>query len=298
MVHSRRFGSAIAVATSLLAPMAGAAVEPTPAAILGIWRGTSLCTDRAVAPACKDEVIVYEVTPGAGPAATPLRLSADKIVDGEVLPMGAIDLDYDAATASWRSEIKTPKFHGVWSYSVEGSRLTGTLTDVPTGARTRRVEATRDDQGTAPMRFLLGEWEGTASGEAGQGTVSRRYESVLGDRFVRETNVSTCPPQEANPKGEVHEHVGFLSYDVARATSVLRQFHVEGFVNQYVLTPESTATRFVFDSERFENFSNAWKARESYEVLGPDEFVETFELAPPGKPFATYSRSHFKRVKR
>jgi hypothetical protein len=160
-----------------------------------------------------------------------------------------------------------------------------------------RAEAPAEDR-FAAVRFLLGEWEGSASGQAGTGTVVRRYELVLGDRFVRETNVSTYPPQEANPKGEVHEHVGYFSHDKARKTVVLRQFHQEGFVNQYALAPESTATRVVFHSERFENFSNEWRARESYDVLGPDEFVETFELAPPGKPFEIYSRNHLRRVRR
>jgi hypothetical protein len=38
------------------------------------------------------------------------------------------------------------------------------------------------------------------------------------------------------------------------------------------------------------------KARETYEFMSDDEFVETFELAAPGKPFQVYSRSHLKRV--
>ncbi len=149
----------------------------------------------------------------------------------------------------------------------------------------------------APVRFLLGEWTGTAAGQAGEGTLTRRYEFVLNQRFIHETSTSTYPPQERNPNGEVHEHLGLLSYDNARKLIVLRQFHVEGFVNQYVFSPASaTATRVVFESEIFENFSNEWRARETYEILGTDEFIEIFELAPPGKPFEVYSRNHLRRV--
>jgi hypothetical protein len=148
----------------------------------------------------------------------------------------------------------------------------------------------------APVRFLLGSWQGTATGKAGEGTVSRQYEFVMQQHFVREVSVSTYPPQERNPKGEVHEHEGFFSYDKARKSIVLRQFHVEGFVNQYVLSPDSAPDRIVFESERFENFSNEWRARETYDVIGPDEFAETFELAAPGKPFEIYSKNHFRRV--
>jgi len=149
-----------------------------------------------------------------------------------------------------------------------------------------------------PVRFLEGAWQGKAEGKAGDGTVERRYEFVLGKRFLHEKNTSTYPPQERNKKGEVHEHWSFISYDRARKVLVLRQFHVEGFVNQFALDPEkSTATRLVFESERFENFSNKWRARETYEIAGPDDFTETFELAEPDKPFEVYSRNVFKRFR-
>jgi hypothetical protein len=117
------------------------------------------------------------------------------------------------------------------------------------------------------------------------------------DRYIHEVNISTYPPQEANKTGEVHEHWGFISDDRKRAVLVMRQFHQEGFVNQYRLSEAGgTAGRIVFDSEGFENFDNQWRARESYEFLSADEFVETFELAGPGRQFKVYSKSHFRRV--
>jgi len=146
---------------------------------------------------------------------------------------------------------------------------------------------------------LAGEWQGTAEGQSGTGTVSRSYSFVLKDRFLYEKNVSTYPPQEANKKGEVHEHWSFFSYDRMRKALILRQFHQEGFVNRYILNgKESSKGKLVFDSENFENFDNRWKARETYEILSPDEFIETFELAAPDKPFKVYSKSHFRRVKK
>lgn len=150
-----------------------------------------------------------------------------------------------------------------------------------------------------PVLFLVGEWEGTAKGKAGTGTVRRTYSFVLKDRYLYEKNVSTYPPQEANKSGEVHEHWSFFSYDRARAILVLRQFHQEGFVNQYSMNKSASGpNKLVFESERFENFDNNWRAREVYEILSSDEFVETFELAAPGKELQVYSRNSFKRVKR
>ena len=149
----------------------------------------------------------------------------------------------------------------------------------------------------AQVRFMVGEWKGTTTGDPGEGTVVRKYEFVLGQRFLHERNKSTYPPQEKNKKGEAHEHWSMLSVDRARKTIVLRQFHIEGFINQYVLVAEkSTPTKLVFESENFENFSNKWCARETYDIGGSNEFTETFELAPPEKPFEIYSKNILRRV--
>jgi hypothetical protein len=66
-------------------------------------------------------------------------------------------------------------------------------------------------------------------------------------------NQSTYPPQPANAKGEVHEDEGFISLDRSRKKLVLRQFHVEGFVNQYVEDEGSTSQQVRFTSEQIEN---------------------------------------------
>jgi hypothetical protein len=150
-----------------------------------------------------------------------------------------------------------------------------------------------------PVRFLVGRWNGTVQGEAGNGTVVRSYEFTLANRFIEERNVSTYPAQEKNRKGEVHEHRGFISYDKLRKKLVLRQFHQEGFVNTYAFNAaESTPTVLVFDSESFENLGGGFRARETYEIYSSDEFVETFEVAEPGKPLDLYSRTRFTRVGR
>jgi hypothetical protein len=146
----------------------------------------------------------------------------------------------------------------------------------------------------APLDFLIGRWEGTSEGKPGSGTVRREYSRALGGRFIQGHNASTYPPQERNPKGEKHEDVGYFSFDSARKRLVLRQFHVEGFVNQYVADP--SAKPLVFMTEAIENIPAGWRARETYAVIGPDAFEEVFELAEPGKDFEVYSRTRLKRV--
>ena len=144
------------------------------------------------------------------------------------------------------------------------------------------------------IRFMAGEWEGESEGEPGTGTVKRNYHFVLNDKFLHEENVSTYPPQPKNEKGEIHHHQSFFSYDRARRVLVLRQFHQEGFVNQFVMAPVGVEGSLVFESEALENVPKGWKARETYQVISNDEFVETFEIASTG-PYEVYSRSRFKR---
>ena len=88
-----------------------------------------------------------------------------------------------------------------------------------------------------------------------------------------------------------------FSYDSARKALVLRQFHVEGFVNQYVLQSQDRQ-EIVFTSEAIENIPAGYRARATYRVLNQDEFVERFELAERGKDFEPYSEARFHRSKR
>lgn len=145
--------------------------------------------------------------------------------------------------------------------------------------------------------FLIGRWEGTSEGQPGKSTVHREYTRVLNSRFIRVRNRSEYPAQEKNPKGEIHEDEGWFSFDRARQRLVLRQFHVEGFVNQYVEDADSSPSKVVFTTESIENIPAGWRARETYLVHGPDEFEEVFELAESGKPFELYSRARLRRVK-
>jgi hypothetical protein len=112
------------------------------AAPIGVWRGTSTCTDRVAAPACRDEAVVYEFTAGAKPGAVHLR--ADKVVDGQRLPMGEMDLEYATGGACWRAEVTSPRLHSLWCFVVDGSHMTGTGTLLPGKQTIRKIDVRRD----------------------------------------------------------------------------------------------------------------------------------------------------------
>jgi hypothetical protein len=158
-------------------------------------------------------------------------------------------------------------------------------------------QSSTDAQLLSLLDPFIGQWQGTSEGEPGKGTVEREYKRIMNSRFVEVRNRSVYPPQEKNPKGEQHEDFGVFSADRARKRMVLRQFHSEGFVNQYVQESGTAEPTLVFTSEAIENIAAGWRARETYRLLSADECEEVFELSAPGKPFELYSRARLKRVK-
>jgi hypothetical protein len=153
------------------------------------------------------------------------------------------------------------------------------------------------DDPFAPLRFFEGKWQGSAAGEPGKGVSTRQYQFDLNGRFLSVRNRSVWEPKAPGGKGEIHEDFGMFSYDKALKKLVLRQFHVEGFVNEYTMESASPDGRtLTFTTVRIENIPAGYRARESYRLLKRDEFIETFSLAEPGKDFERYSETRFRRV--
>jgi hypothetical protein len=149
-----------------------------------------------------------------------------------------------------------------------------------------------------PFQSFIGKWTGQGGGESGNGAYERSYQFIFGGKFIEVRNKSTYPPSASNAKGEVHEDLGYISYDRSLKKFRLRQFHIEGFVNEYVLDSISPDQKtMIFVTESIENISKGWKARETYRIPGENELEETFELAEPGKDYAVYSKVLLKRVK-
>jgi hypothetical protein len=149
-----------------------------------------------------------------------------------------------------------------------------------------------------PLKFFVGKWEGRGKGKPGTSKIEREYQFVLNNKYLNVQSRSIYNPQPNNPKGEIHEEWGMISFDNSRKQFVFRQFHVEGFVNQYVTTSISMDGKaIVFTSEGIENIPGGWRARETYKIISPDEFIETFELAGPGKDFDIYSEGRLTRKK-
>jgi hypothetical protein len=131
-------GAALMVAASSAVRGQPKAIGPEP--LIGTWRGTSVCTDRVAAPACKDETVVYEFTAGAEPGT--VHWVADKVVNGKREPMGELELAYDKGEACWKAEFGSPP-RVVWCLVVDGTRLSGTGRLLPGKETVRKIDVRR-----------------------------------------------------------------------------------------------------------------------------------------------------------
>ena len=100
-------------------------------AVAGIWRGQSSCEQKE--SACREETVVYRFSPLQDKPGS-FSVSADKIVDGKAVNMGALEFRYVEEQHALVCEYS----QGVWRLSVDGAKMKGTLTR-PDGSLFRRV---------------------------------------------------------------------------------------------------------------------------------------------------------------
>jgi len=150
----------------------------------------------------------------------------------------------------------------------------------------------------SPMRVFEGRWEGSITGKPGNQFSSREYQFVLGGAFLSQRDHSVYETKSSDAAPKVRDDFGYFSYDTFLRKIMWRQFHSEGFVNEYSLeTVSANGKSLEFVTVRIENLAPGWRAKKSYRVVSSDEIEETFSLAPPGKDFDVYTVAHLKRVK-
>ncbi len=160
------------------------------------------------------------------------------------------------------------------------------------------AQMTKKDSLWLPLKPFIGQWTGEGGGEPGKGKYERSYQFILNKNFIEIKNLSRYEPTKQDPKGEVHEDIGYFSYDKTLKKFKLRQFHVESFVNEFILDSIAADGRtIVFVTLAIENIPKGYRARETYRLLGENDMEETFEIAEPGKEFELYTRVRFTRKK-
>ena len=94
------------------------------------------------APACRDEVVVYEFAVGEKPGTVIWK--ADKIVDGQRQVMGEMELAYDAEEGCWRAEFTATRAHSIWCLVVDHDHMTGTGRVLPGRETIRKLDVRKD----------------------------------------------------------------------------------------------------------------------------------------------------------
>jgi len=147
------------------------------------------------------------------------------------------------------------------------------------------------------LRAFEGKWEGPTSGKPGKGTTTREYRFELNGHFLFQHDLSVYQPKEPGAQPLVHEDQGMFSYDAGAKKILWRQFHSEGFVNEYELDSASADGKSLeFITTRIENLPG-FRAKKLYRIVSTDEIEETFWLAQPGKDFEVYTVADLKRAK-
>ena len=146
-----------------------------------------------------------------------------------------------------------------------------------------------------PLRCLEGAWVGQGDGMNGVSTVTQEYRFIFKEKFLRMASKSEFKPQEKNPEGEIHEDIGFFSFDRSRKKFILRGFYIEGFVNQYVGEVSEDGKTITFETETIENAPPGTRAKLILKKISENELEESFFVAWPDREFSCMTTNRLKR---
>lgn len=147
------------------------------------------------------------------------------------------------------------------------------------------------------LEFIIGEWNGSGSGFGNEtSTVKSYFKPIMNEKYIEFKNESWFEPTSNNPEGEHHIDHGYISYDKQRDILVIRQFHVEGYVIQYILADSlSNNLNLVFESESIENFVPGGKARWTIKKTSENQIEAIFDVAFPNSEYSCMGVNKLKK---
>lgn len=94
--------------------------------VVGNWEGESICVNLKVAPACKNEHVIYHISSVANKS-NQVQVNADKVVNKVPVPMGEITLTINGKASTLSSDMTYNGNRLLWDFEVKGDRMNGTL---------------------------------------------------------------------------------------------------------------------------------------------------------------------------
>ncbi len=145
---------------------------------------------------------------------------------------------------------------------------------------------------------IIGVWEGAGTGFGNsKSKITASYAWLMNRQYIEVKHHSEFDPTEQNSEGEIHDDLGIISFDKGRGVIVFRQYHNEGFFNEYVLNDSiSTPAKLIFETERIENFVPGGRAQFTINIINKDEIQTVFDVGFPGKEMACFGTNDLQKV--
>lgn len=134
-----------------------------------------------------------------------------------------------------------------------------------------------------PLQFLVGDWTGGGGGGPGQGGGDFSFTPDLQGKILVRRSFADYPATKEKP---AYRHDDLMIVYRESPTADLRAdfYDNEGHVIRYLVQPSSDK-QIVFVTPPG---APGPRFRLTYKSAGPDQLAGKFEIAPPGKDFATY----------
>lgn len=144
--------------------------------------------------------------------------------------------------------------------------------------------------GLSRFEMLAGKWEGNGEGFGNaKSKITAEYAWLMNKQYMEIKHRSVFEPTQQNQEGEIHEDIGIISFDKAENAVVFRQYHTEGYMNEYILNDSlSTSDVLVFETREIENFVPGGKARFTIKILSDHELETVFDVGFPGREMACF----------
>ena len=142
----------------------------------------------------------------------------------------------------------------------------------------------QNDSRWAPIAFLVGDWVGEGGGGPGQGSGEFSFRPDQDGNILIRKNLSNYPAANGKP---AYSHTDLmLVYRDSGATQLRAiYFDDEDHTIHYTVEPSADGNGVQFVSDAATTLS---RYRLTYRKTGDDRVAIRFEIAPPGKEFATY----------
>ena len=133
-----------------------------------------------------------------------------------------------------------------------------------------------------PAQFLVGHWTGEGTGQPGNASGAFSFAPDLAGHVLVRKSFADYPAADGKPAFR-HDDLMIVYRDETSHGLQAIYFDSEGHVIRYALSPAGPGVMFLSDGA-----ANQARYRMTYTPAGKDSLKIKFEVAAPGKDFATY----------